>query len=51
MPDVRQRTRRSQIAESHDDQHGMAVVTLAALWIALRLTGRTVDEIAAQADE
>jgi malate dehydrogenase (oxaloacetate-decarboxylating) len=29
----------------HDDQHGTAVVTLAALYNALRLTGQRIDEI------
>jgi len=34
---------RLDIPVFHDDQHGTAVVTLAALWNALRLTGRTVE--------
>ena len=29
----------------HDDQHGTAVVTLAALWNACRLTGRDLDDL------
>jgi malate dehydrogenase (oxaloacetate-decarboxylating) len=29
----------------HDDQHGTAVVTLAALWNACRLTGREIDDL------
>jgi malate dehydrogenase (oxaloacetate-decarboxylating) len=34
---------RLDIPVFHDDQHGTAVVTLAALWNALRLTGRTME--------
>ena len=34
---------RLDIPVFHDDQHGTAVVTLAALWNSLRLTGRTVE--------
>lgn len=29
----------------HDDQHGTAVVTLAALWNACRLTGRNIEDL------
>src|SRR4051812_47676901 len=34
---------RLDIPVFHDDQHGTAVVTLAALWNAMRLTGRTAE--------
>jgi malate dehydrogenase (oxaloacetate-decarboxylating) len=34
---------RLDIPVFHDDQHGTAVVTLAALWNALRLTGRNAE--------
>jgi malate dehydrogenase (oxaloacetate-decarboxylating) len=34
---------RLDIPVFHDDQHGTAVVTLAALWNAMRLTGRTPE--------
>ena len=29
----------------HDDQHGTAVVTLAAVWNALRITGKQIDDL------
>ena len=36
---------RCDIPIFHDDQHGTAVVTLAAMFNALKLTGRKIDEI------
>ncbi len=36
---------RLDIPVFHDDQHGTAVVTLAALWNALRITGKRFEEL------
>jgi len=44
--EIEERLRASlDIPVFHDDQHGTAVVTLAALWNALKITGKKIEDI------